>query len=186
MVLEGLLLLAIVSVITFAPITPLVATGLSLLALCVILSGVRLIMQMAPPFVPTTMRHVQKMIAFADIRKGEHVYDLGCGDGRLLIAAAQKGALATGYEWSLPTLLLAKIRTRKYPTITVRRADFWEQDYRDADVIFCYLLIDKMAIFEKEIWPMLKQGTRVVSHMFPMPAVKPAKREGAVILYVKH
>ncbi len=138
-----------------------------------------------PPFIPTGSKTVETMIRLAEVVKGELVYDLGCGDGRLLIAAAKKGARAIGYEYSLPTFLLAKFLTRKYRTITVRFGDFWSRDYRDADVICCYLLQQKMIDFEKMIWPQLKTGARVISHSFTMPTVKIAKREGSAILYVK-
>ena len=55
------------------------------------------------PFVPTSRATLKKMMRLAKIKHGERVYDLGCGDGRLVRAAAEAGATATGYEVSLPT-----------------------------------------------------------------------------------
>lgn len=186
MFLESAILLALVLALTFFNPSPVTAVWLALGALGVILSGARLLKQLAPPFVPTPMKNVRDMIACADIQADDRVYDLGCGDGRLLIAAAAKGATAIGYELSLPTLLLACLRARGNKRVSICYGDFWKKDLSDADVIFCYLLLDKMAQFERDVWPSLKPGCRVVSHMFPMPTEKPAKREGKVMVYVKN
>ncbi len=186
MVLEAFLLLSAFLVVSLIGGGPLVAAAFLIIALILCIPAFRLLKQGAPPFVPTSRKTVQEMTALAHIKPDETVYDLGCGDGRLLIAAAEKGAKAIGYELSLLTLLLAKWNTRRYPTISVRYGDFWEKNLQDADVIFCYLLLDKMREFEEKIWPTLKPGTRVVSHAFPMPTVKEAKKEGRGILYIKH
>jgi cyclopropane fatty-acyl-phospholipid synthase-like methyltransferase len=137
------------------------------------------------PFVPTSQKTLRKMIELAKIKKGEKVYDLGCGDGRLVFAAAKKGANAVGYEFSVPTFLWAKIRSLIYPRSSIQLRDFWKQNYKDADVIFCYLLTDTMQVFKKKVWPQLKPGTRVVSHAFRMKDIQPVKKEDGVVLYMK-
>ncbi len=186
MVLEAFLLLSAFLVVSLIGGGPLVAAAFLIIALILCIPAFKLLKQGAPPFVPTSRKTVQEMIALANIKTGETVYDLGCGDGRLLVAAAEKGAKAVGYELSLLTLLLAKWNTRRYPSVSVQYGDFWEKNLHDADVIFCYLLLDKMREFEERIWPTLQPGTRVVSHAFPMPTVKETKKEGRGILYRKH
>lgn len=185
MFVEALLLAAATLLVIFMPITGM--TGLiivvAILLLCI--PTFRLLKGGEPPFVPTPSKTVDAMIRLTEVSKGDIVYDLGCGDGRFLIAAAKQGATAIGYELSVPTLILAKWRTRKYPSISVRYGDFWKQDISNADVVVCYLLIAKMAQFERDVWPKLKAGCRVVSHMFSMPNVQPVSREGKVIVYVK-
>jgi cyclopropane fatty-acyl-phospholipid synthase-like methyltransferase len=185
MVLEAFLLLSAFLVASLQDGGPFVAALFLIVALILCIPAFTLLKQGAPPFVPTSRKTVQEMIELAEIKPGEIVYDLGCGDGRLLIAAAKKGAKSIGYELSLLTLLLAKWNTRNYPTISVRYGDFWQKNLQDADVIVCYLLLDKMKEFEEKIWPTLKPGTRVVSHAFPMPTVKPVKKEGRAIMYIK-
>jgi len=125
------------------------------------------------------------MLRLARIKPGEMVYDLGCGDGRIVFAAQKAGAQAVGYELSAPTYLLAKLRSLAHPGSRIEYKNFWTQDYSKADVIFCYLLMSSMQTFKDKIWPNLKPGCRVVSHAFTMKGVTPEREEDGVILYVK-
>ncbi len=137
------------------------------------------------PFVPTTKRVMKTMFKLANIKKGEKVYDLGCGDGRIVFQAAKLKAKAVGYEFSIPTFLIAKFLSLFHKNATIQMRDFWSQDYKDADVIFCYLLTESMQTFKLVVWPQLKPGTRVISHAFKMKGIAPKKKEGTVVLYVK-
>lgn len=137
------------------------------------------------PFVPTPKKILDRMVRLAGIRPGERVYDLGCGDGRLVFAAAKRQAKAVGFELSVPTFLYAKLLSLFHPRACIRFRDFWSQDYRDADVIFCYLLTDTMQTFKRKVWPQVKTGCRVVSHSFKMADVEPTVRETSVVMYVK-
>lgn len=138
------------------------------------------------PFVPTSKKTMDTMFRLAAIRPKECVYDLGCGDGRFVRRAARMGAIATGYELSVPTFALAKLVTLPQNSrACIRCKNFWTQNYADADVIFCYLLQETMQKFERTIWPTLKPGCRVVSHNFSMNHVKPEEHENCVYLYVK-
>ena len=156
----------------------------SLLLLLLILPGTYA-MRYGPPFVPTPHGTLERMMECAGITKGDCVYDLGCGDGRLVFAAAKRGARATGYELSIPMFLIAKLRSLFRENTSIRYGNFWTQDYRDADVIVCYLLTDAMQTFRRTIWPQLPAGCRVVSHAFRMTDIAAAKDEKGVILYVK-
>lgn len=144
-----------------------------------------LVMRGAAPFVTTPAATVRSMLRLAALRPGETAIDLGCGDGRIVIAAAEAGALATGYELSVPGYLLAKARSLFHARCTVRYGNLWRQDYRDADVLFCYFLQGTMLQFERSIWPTLKPGCRVVSHAFLMGSVPVSGRDGDAVLYVK-
>lgn len=136
------------------------------------------------PYVASAKERQKIMLKLARIKKGEIVYDLGCGDGALVFAAGKKGAHGIGYELSLALYLwghLQMIRGRKG---TIRFGNLWKQDYSDADIIFCYLLPHSMSRFYRDIWPTLKKGTRVVSNAFPLK-IQPTQEEGRVFLYVK-
>jgi SAM-dependent methyltransferase len=125
------------------------------------------------------------MFRFAGITPGETVFDLGCGDGTVIRRASKIGAKATGIEASLLTFLLAWCWCVPFRGARIRFGDLWKGDYRQADVVFCYLLVRSMERFEKEIWPTLKPGCRVVSNSFRMKGLTPDKEEGNVFLYVK-
>lgn len=178
--LEAIILLIIVFFLPYFDLSPLWA----ILIFLFVLPGIYATSKGAP-FIPTSSKLVRRMIELAKIQPGEHVYDLGCGDGRFIFAAARAGANAIGYEYSIPTFLLAKLRSLTHPHAQIRYADFWAQDYRSADVIFCYLLKDTMQTFKQKIWPQLKPGTRVVSHSFRMEGIDPEYQEKDVVVYRK-
>ncbi|MBI3618652.1 hypothetical protein HY213_01290 [Candidatus Peregrinibacteria bacterium] len=183
--LEVLLLLIAVIILPFTGLSPPEVLFLLLLVELVCLPGTLLLFRVAPPFVPTGRTTLQAMLRLAAIREGEIVYDLGCGDGRIVFAAAALGARAIGYEFSVPTYLLAKCRSFLHPGAVIRFGDFWKQDERDADVIFCYLLIKSMPRFEREIWPRLRRGCRVVSHAFRMENIPVTREDHGAYLYVR-
>lgn len=144
-----------------------------------------LVIRSGAPFVPSSRETVQRMLKLANIKPSECVVDLGCGDGRLVIAAAKLGAQAIGYERSLPTFLLAWIKALPHRRARIRFRNFWKQDHRNADVVFCYLLTSTMQEFRDCIWPTLKPGCRVISHAFRMAGVEPRAHDGNVVLYIR-
>ena len=137
------------------------------------------------PYVPSSRKRHQNMIKLAGLKKFDIVYDLGCGDGRLIFESARSAKKAIGYELSIPLYLFGKIRQLLNPkNAKIRYGNIWKQDYRDADVIFCYLLPKSMQHFHKLVWPTLKPGTRVVSNAFQIHEIKPAKELDKVYLYI--
>lgn len=183
--LEAAVLAAILLFFPLLERDPLLATVAFALAVAVCAPLARMARTNAPPFVPTRRADVDAMMRMAAIRKGERAYDLGCGDGRIVRAAAREGAVATGYELSVPTYVLAKILCLGRKNARVAYGDFWRRDFRDADVVFCFLLKESMSRFERTIWPTLKPGTRVLSVMFKLPSRAETERQGNVRLYVK-
>ncbi|GAG19891.1 unnamed protein product, partial [marine sediment metagenome] len=135
------------------------------------------------PFVPSSRKRHRNMLKLADLQPDDVVYDLGCGDGRLVFNAARFAKKAVGYELSVPLYLFGKLRCLfSRPNAFIRYGNIWKQDYRDADVIFCYLLPKAMKQFYRDVWPTLKPGTRVVSNAFQIHEVKPLKKEEKVYL----
>ncbi len=93
---------------------------------------------------------------------------------------------AYGYELSIPTFFLAKLNSifkGKGEKIFLR--NFWKENYKDVDVVVCFLLDNRMADFKEIVWPQLKKGAKVLSNYFVIPGLEPVKREGTVYLYVK-
>jgi SAM-dependent methyltransferase len=137
------------------------------------------------PYVPSARKRHKVMMNLAEISDQDIVYDLGCGDGRLVFSASKLAKKAIGYELSVPLFLFGKLRSFFYPKATIRYGNFWNKSYDDASVIFCYLLPKTMKRFHKDIWPKLKPGTRVVVNAFPMRDLKSVKAEKKVYLYHK-
>lgn len=137
------------------------------------------------PFVPSNKERHKKMMKLAKIKSTDLVYDLGCGDGRLIFSAAKKAKKAIGYEFSIPLYLWGRFFQFFNKNSEIRFGNLWQQNYSDADVIFCYLLPKAMKEFYKKIWPHLKKGTRVISNSFQIHDIKPSDQDGKVYLYVK-
>lgn len=120
------------------------------------------------PFVPTPLARAKKVAALAKIKPGEKVYDIGCGDGRMVYFAANEfGADATGLELSPLVYVLARIRKlfwRSKAKILFR--DFHFYNLKDADVILCYLMPETLAKLQSKLEKELKKGARVVSYAF--------------------
>lgn len=130
------------------------------------------------PYVPTPHDVVKKMIDMADLKGNEVVYDLGAGDGRLLIASKKthSGIIAKGFELSPPVYLVGRIRIwqSKLP-ISLKMQNFFYQDVSDADCVFLYLMPGAMKRLAGKFAKELKPGTKIVSHAFVFPDRIPIK-----------
>jgi len=131
------------------------------------------------PFVPTPMTRVRHMVKLANLKKGDRVYDIGCGDGRMVyIAANEYGAKATGFELSPMVYALARFRKLFWRSkAQIKFANFKTQSVKDADVIFCYLLPECFAKIEDKLIAELKTGARIVSYAFEIPYLKLVQKE---------
>lgn len=128
------------------------------------------------PWLPTKVKTVLIMLTLAKTQPGDLVYDLGCGDGRILIAAVRRfGARAVGIELSPLRYLWCKvllILLGHGKQVEVRYGDFFKQDLSQADVVTCYLLQPTNEKLEAKLLQELKPGARVVSHSFTFPRMK--------------
>src|SRR4051812_49082772 len=131
------------------------------------------------PYFPTPEAIVDKMLQLGALKPGEKMYDLGSGDGRIVIMAARKyKADATGVELddALYKQSAQRIKTLGLePLARIVHGDLLQQDYSSSDLLTIYLLpvaIDKVTpIFDKQ----LKKGARIVAHDFEFPKWTPAK-----------
>jgi len=131
------------------------------------------------PFVPTPIEAAEKMLEIANIKPGEKIYDIGCGDGRMVYLAAKKyGADATGFELSPLVYFLARVRHFLWRSkAKIKFANFKNKNLSDADVIVCYLLPDTLARLQSKLDRELKKGARVVSYAFPIGDWQPIRKE---------
>lgn len=134
-----------------------------------------------PPFITTPPEVVERMLQMADTRPGDLVIDLGSGDGRIVIAAAQKfGARGLGIE--LDGALVAKSRERARLAKVAERVSFVHGDVLVADisqaaVVTVYLLPALMIKLQSRFIDELAPGTRIVSHAFTMAGWAPDRSE---------
>ncbi len=165
----------------FLPICALGAASLGLLWFFVpILSGI--------PWVPTDNHRIQKALALVHLKAGEKIYDLGCGDGRVLIMAAQKfNARAVGIEISLLHVLVARVRIRiadVKKNCTARWGNFYRANLRDADVIYQYGHSRYAGKLKKLLEGQLRVGARVVSINVDIPGWQPEAINWEELIFV--
>ncbi len=139
-------------------------------------------------WVPTWKKDLERFLRLADIKPGQVVYDLGCGDGVVVIAAAKKGAKAIGLEVSiLPFLgaLVRKILTKSKAQIKFR--DFWLVDLKDADVVYFFLIPRIYEQLKNKLEKELKPGAKVIAYVWPIEgwqATVVDKPEGRPVMYL--
>jgi len=132
------------------------------------------------PFVPSPQIVVDKMIELAGVKKGDVVYDLGSGDGRIVIAAAKKGARAVGFDIDPDLVAESRANIKKagvQESAEIRHQDILTVDLSPASVVTMYLLPDVNLKLKPNLLSQLKPGSRVVSHSFDMGDWKPDKVE---------
>jgi cyclopropane fatty-acyl-phospholipid synthase-like methyltransferase len=132
------------------------------------------------PFVPSPQEVVDKMIELAGVKKGDVVYDMGSGDGRIVIAAAKKGARAVGFEIDGDLVKESRENIRKAGVenlAEIRQQDILTVDFAPASVVTMYLLPDVNLKLKPNLLKQLKPGSRLVSHSFDMGDWKPDKVE---------
>lgn len=131
------------------------------------------------PFYPTPELIVEKMLQLAELKPGEHLFDLGSGDGRIVIMAAQKyGAIATGIEIDRDLYERSVQRIKKLglqQKARIIHGDILKQDYSSADVVTVYLLPSSNEKVRPLLEKQLKKGARVVCHDFEMSGWTPER-----------
>ena len=130
-------------------------------------------------FVPTPQEVVEDMLRLADVRKGDVLYDLGSGDGRIPITAAKKyGIRAIGIDIDPERITEAQDNARKAGVakqVDFRLGDIFTMDFRDATVVTLYLLPELNVKLRPRLLAELKPGARIVSHQFDMGDWRPEK-----------
>lgn len=129
-------------------------------------------------YVPTPRKVVEEMLRMAELRPDDVVYDLGCGDGRIVIAAAQlRGVKAVGYDIDPERVKEARANVRAAGVehlVRIEQADVFTLDLTGASVITLYLLPQLNVRLMPQL-ARLRPGSRILSHNFDMRGAKPVE-----------
>ncbi|MGE5250932.1 MAG: SAM-dependent methyltransferase [Bacteroidota bacterium] len=152
-----------------------------------------LIMYLVPyawglPPTPTRRDRIRKALRLADLRPGETLYDLGSGDGRVLIIAAREfGARAVGIDVGPVQFMQAWIASligRVRQKVHVRWGSLFHANLAEADVVFAYLTSDYVERLKPQLLAQLKPGARVVTVSFDFPEWEPAAFDERELLFL--
>ena len=142
------------------------------------------------PWAPTPMSMVHKMLQMAEVGPDDLVYDLGCGDGRMIITAARRySAQAVGIEldplryiWCQGLITVLGLRDR----VQILHGNFFEHDLSAANVVTCYLLRNTNKKLQKKFLAELDPETRIVSNYFTFPEFNLVHEDEEAKLYLYH
>ncbi|QNL52315.1 methyltransferase domain-containing protein [Olivibacter sp. SDN3] len=128
--------------------------------------------QLDVPYVPTNQQTVEKMLELANIKPDDVVYDLGCGDGRIIVTAAKKfGVTGVGVDLNPQRIREANENAEKAGVtdkVKFVEGNLFEFDFSKADVVTMYLLPSVNMKLRSKLLKELKPGSRIVSHDFDM------------------
>lgn len=141
-------------------------------------------------WVPTPMKIVRRMLELAEMQKEDIVYDLGSGDGRIILMAAQKfGARAVGIEADPIRLILSRlvIKLRGLnQVVSVLWGNFFHKSIREATVVTIFQSQETNNKLKPKFEKELKPGTRIVTHVFTFDGWEPRKvdKKSQIYLYI--
>lgn len=122
------------------------------------------------PYLPTLKKQVGAGLDLLDLKPGQTLLELGCGDGRVLRAAAERGLHAVGYELNPVLVLIARLHTWRYrKNVKIICGDYWRAAWPPADGIFVFLLDKYMPKLDKKIVQWNRRPVKLVSFAFKIP-----------------
>lgn len=138
-------------------------------------------------YFPTYPGNIGKIIEFADLKNGK-MADLGSGDGRVVMAFAEKGIEAHGYEVNPLLVFFSRRLIRKrglQEKAIIHRKSFWNADLSGFDAVYTYGFPRIMEDLGNKLGVEMRAGTRIISNMYPFPNMEKEKQENGVYLYLK-
>ncbi len=137
------------------------------------------------PYLPTLKKQVDDAIDLLELSSGQTMLELGCGDGRLLLAAAKRGIKGVGYELNPILVLYAKIKCWKYKQIiSINWGNYWSKSWPRADGMYVFLLQSYMNKLHKKVIQYADgREFKVVSFAFEIKDKEPQKVVNGMFLY---
>jgi 16S rRNA A1518/A1519 N6-dimethyltransferase RsmA/KsgA/DIM1 with predicted DNA glycosylase/AP lyase activity len=139
------------------------------------------------PYLPTLKPQIEATFELAELQSGDTLIELGCGDGRVLVAAAKAGIKSVGYELNPLLALTSYLRTRRYKgLVKVVWGNFWTKPWPEADAISVFLLDRYMKKLDKKCVQYSYKPIKLVSFAFKVPGKTPDRHKDGVFLYRYH
>jgi SAM-dependent methyltransferase len=139
------------------------------------------------PYVPTLQPQVRTALELVDLKPGQTLLELGCGDGKVLIAAAKQGINVVGYELNPLLATIAWLRTRRYRRhVKVIWGNFWRKPWPPAEAAFTFLLPKYMEKLNKKVIQYEHKPVKLVSFAFQIPGKRPTSQKNSIYLYTYH
>ncbi len=136
------------------------------------------------PYLPTFSAQTTDALDLLELKPGETLLELGCGDGRVLLAAARRGIHGVGYELNPILVVIARLMTWRYRSIvTVHWGDYWRADWPQAHGVYVFLLDRYMSKLHTKVIRWQQGPVRVVSYAFAIPDKKPVVERNGLFLY---
>lgn len=158
--------------------------GVVWLVFVVVVLAFGFVLLFGPPYLPTRKKQIETALDLLALQKGQTILELGCGDGRLLRAAAKRGLYAVGVELNPLLVLTAWISTWRYrKQVRIIWGDYFRITWPPVQGIFTFMIPRQMAQLDQQIQQRIKQPIRLVSFAFLVPGKKPAKQQDGVFLY---
>lgn len=156
------------------------------LALIVVILCFGLVVLFGAPYLPTLRPQVATALELINLQPGQHLLELGSGDGTVMLAAAKKGLRVTGYELNPLLVVISRIRTWRYrATVRVVWGNFWSTQLPDAEGMFTFLLPKYMKKLDNKITQEYTgKKVKLVSFAFEIPDKKARKQQDGVYLYM--
>ena len=136
------------------------------------------------PYLPTLKKQAETALDLLDLDEGQTLYELGCGDGRVLRLAVKRGLKAVGYELNPLLVVIAWLRTLRYrKNVKVIWGNFWQADLSQADGVFVFLIERFMERLDEKMKQRGGKPIKLVSYAFKIPGKKAAAEKDGLYLY---
>lgn len=135
--------------------------------------------------IPSLGSTVTRMMCVAEIKPGEFLIDIGSGDGRILFAAAKRGARCLGIEINPILVLYTKLRAwlTAASAVSVKRTNLWDADISEADILTVYMVPIYMQKLKLKVQAEMKPGARILAAVHPFPDWEPVVMDANIFLY---
>lgn len=137
------------------------------------------------PFIPTKKSQIKKVLKAAGLKKGQIFYELGSGDGRVVLEAGKMGAVANGVEQSWIRVWYSRFKAwrLKLNKVSIFHGDIFQRHYFPADVVYIYLLTEGVLKLERKLKKELKNGAVVITQTYHFKKWPPFKKLGHFYFY---